>query len=79
MLALLGGVKKDRERRYQQFVENGLAMDDAASLLGVQTGVAISCQLKKLAQLLEVDRALRLNVEQIEKRLDGKQRHYSKG
>ena len=52
----------------------GVTQRAAASMLGVRTGVAVSCQLRKLTQLLQSDAALRRAMEQIEKCLDRKQR-----
>ena len=43
-------------------------------MLGVRTGVAVSCQLRQLARLLESDLVLKSVVERIEKRLDGSPR-----
>ena len=57
----------------------GLTQRAAASILGVQTGVAVNCQLRKLTHLLKSDAALLRAIEKIEKSLDGKQRqqaHY---
>jgi hypothetical protein len=50
-----------------------LTQRDAVVKLGVRTGVAVSGQLRKLAQLLASDATLRTTVTQIEKRLDRKQ------
>ena len=52
----------------------GLTQRAAASILGVQTGVAVNCQLRKLTHLLKSDAALCRTIEKIEKMLDGKQR-----
>ena len=52
----------------------GLTQRDAASVLGVKTGVAVSCQLKKLKALLETDQSMRRLVERREKRLSAKER-----
>ncbi|NLX13573.1 MAG: hypothetical protein GXY44_07970 [Phycisphaerales bacterium] len=45
----------------------GLTQREVAAFLGVRTGVAISCQLKKLRRRLAVDAALRSRVERMEK------------
>jgi chromosomal replication initiation ATPase DnaA len=52
----------------------GLTQREAASVLGVKTGVAVSCQLKKLKTLLETDQSMRRLVERLEKRFSTKER-----
>jgi len=52
----------------------GLTQRAAAPLLGVRTGVAVSCQVRKLAQLLESDEALREKMRRTETRLDKEQK-----
>ncbi|MFA5343410.1 MAG: hypothetical protein WC381_05555 [Kiritimatiellia bacterium] len=47
----------------------GRTQREVAAILGAKTGVAISCQLKKLKCRLAVEVALRSRVEQIEKEL----------
>jgi hypothetical protein len=51
-----------------------LTQREAASVLGVKTGVAVSCQLKKLKTLLETDQSMRRLVERLEKRFSTKER-----
>ena len=48
----------------------GLSQRDAAALLGVKTGVAVSCQNKKLTCLLQVDKKFAQAVRGVELRLD---------
>jgi hypothetical protein len=55
----------------------GLTQRAAAPILGVRTGVAVSCQLRKLSQLLESDKALRERLRRIERQLDKEQRRSS--
>ena len=43
-------------------------------MLGVRTGVEVSCQFRKLAQLLESDKAMEERLRCIERRLDKEQR-----
>lgn len=52
----------------------GLTQRAAASLLGVRTGVAVSCQLRRLAELLETDKRLAEKLRHIEQKLDKEQR-----
>jgi hypothetical protein len=52
----------------------GLTQREVAPVLGVRTGVAVSCQLRKLAQLLESDKDLEGKVRRIEQKLDKEQR-----
>jgi len=52
----------------------GMTQREAAMALGLRTGVAVSCQLRRLAQLLGTDEALRRLVHRIEDRLDKEQR-----
>lgn len=47
----------------------GRTQREVAVILGVKTGVAISCQLKKLRQRLAADGTLRAQIERIEKTL----------
>jgi len=47
----------------------GRTQREVAGILGAKTGVAISCQLKKLRHILAVDAELRSQVEKIEKAL----------
>ena len=47
----------------------GLTQREVAAVLGAKTGVAISCQLKKLRRRMVADVALRVQVEKIEKAL----------
>ena len=47
----------------------GLTQREVAAVLGVRTGVAVSCQLRRLAQLMESDRDLGEIVARIETRL----------
>ena len=66
---------KPMPERLQMLREyGGLTQRAAASILGVQTGVAVNCQLRKLTHLLKSDAALCRTIEKIEKMLDGKQR-----
>ncbi len=51
----------------------GLTQRDAARQLGLRTGVAVSCQLKRLDQLLDSDAKLTRDVQRIEKRLEREQ------
>jgi len=51
----------------------GLTQRDVAETLGVRTGVAVSCQLRRLTQLLESDLELGSVVQRIEKQLDKEQ------
>jgi hypothetical protein len=48
----------------------GLTQRAAASLLGLRTGVAVSCQLRRLAELLESDQGLQKALRRIERCLD---------
>ncbi len=50
----------------------GLTQRDAARALGLRTGVAVSCQLRNLDQMIRSDRQLRRLVERLEKTLSGK-------
>jgi len=47
----------------------GRTQREVAAILGAKTGVAISCQLKKLRHKLAADVGLRSQVEKIEKEL----------
>ena len=49
----------------------GRTQREVAAILGAKTGVAISCQLKKLRRRLAADVTLRSQVEKIEKALQG--------
>lgn len=48
----------------------GLTQREAAKTLGMRSGVAVSCQLRRLIGLSVRDRVLRKTIEKIEKRLD---------
>jgi REP element-mobilizing transposase RayT len=48
----------------------GLTQRKVADILGVKTGVAVSCQMKKLSRLLESDEALGQAVRKLEQHLD---------
>jgi putative transposase len=52
----------------------GLTQRAVAPLLGVRTGVAVSCQLRNLARLLKSDKALEQRLLRIERQLDKEQR-----
>ena len=52
----------------------GMTQRAAAPLLGLRTGAAVCCQLRKLPQHHKSDAALHSVVAQIEKRLDSQQR-----
>jgi REP element-mobilizing transposase RayT len=52
----------------------GLTQRSTASILGLRTGVAVSCQLRRLAGLLESDQVLQKELHRIEVRLDKEQR-----
>lgn len=52
----------------------GLTQREAALMLGLTTGVAVSCQLKKLQRLQETDPSLRRLVTQLDKRFSAKER-----
>jgi hypothetical protein len=56
----------------------GLTQRSAAVVLGVRTGVAENCQLKKLAKLLDTDEGLRAKVLRIERRLDREQQRQAR-
>jgi len=47
-----------------------LTQREAAKVLGMRSGVAVSCQLRRLIELSAKDRALRETIAKIEKRLD---------
>ena len=52
----------------------GLTQRAVAPLLGVRTGAAVCCQLRKLTQLCQTDAVLHRALAGIEKRLDRQQR-----
>jgi len=49
-----------------------LTQREAAKAPGMRSGVAVSCQLRRLIELSAKDRALRETIAKIEKRLDKK-------
>ena len=51
----------------------GLTQRSTAGVLVVRTGVAVHCQRKKLAQLLDPDQGLRAKLLRLERRLDREQ------
>jgi REP element-mobilizing transposase RayT len=51
----------------------GLTQRAAAKVLGMRTGVAVSCQLRRLTELAAMDKALRRTIEKIEAELDQEQ------
>jgi hypothetical protein len=51
----------------------GLTQRAAAKVLGMRTGVAASCQLRRLTELAAMDKALRRTIEKIEAELDQEQ------
>ena len=57
----------------------GLTQREIAELLGLGTGVAVSCQLKRLGEELEDDSELGDLVHRLEKRLRKALILYSKG
>jgi hypothetical protein len=68
-------VKRQRDCRWRGVTARmlcrygGLTQRRAATILGVRTGVAVSCQLRKLAELLRLDVELGETVQNIERRL----------
>ena len=59
------------EKRYRAFVESAIRIreDDEAFHLGLGTGVAVSCQLRHLNDLLDAEPAFRKRVEKLTPRL----------
>ena len=47
----------------------GMTQRQVAEILGLRTGVAVSCQLRKLSEQLENDKKLKHIIEQIRKKM----------
>lgn len=68
-------VKRQRDSRWRAVTARmlcrygGLTQREVATILGVRTGVAVSCQLRKLADLLRSEETFGDAVHKIEKRL----------
>ena len=56
----------------------GLTQRAAAVLLGAKTGVAVSCQLRKLTQMMQSDEELNRAVHDLEQSLDRQQQRQSR-
>ena len=56
----------------------GLTQRAAAVLLGAKTGVAVSCQLRKLNQMMQSDEELNRAVHDLEQSLDRQQQRQSR-